>query len=99
MLNRERGQTMPFWLLATVMAVTMLLFAGNYETMIAWQIHAQNAADSATAIALSPTVNVLNEESTILYASAISEYRLRYLNQGLLNAINGRGCADQASCA
>ena len=97
MLNAQRGQTMPFWLLATALAAATMLFVGNFVTMTSWQIHAQNAADSAAAVALSPTANVLNEESTLLYGATIAEYRARYLNQGLLNAINGIGCGS--NCA
>lgn len=98
MLNRQRGQAIPFWLVATVIVLSMCFFLTNYVNMVAWHIRAQNAADSAAATVLSPSTNVLNQETTMLYAQVVNENRLRYLNQGILNAINGVGCTSYDAC-
>lgn len=92
---------MPFWALAILAVLAVTFFLASYANTIAWQIHAQSAADSAAAVALSPTTNVANQESVLMYAGAIDEYRLRYLNQGMLNAINQIGCSSTSvpSCA
>lgn len=84
----SRGQTLPFWAIATAMVLAMVFFVASYGQTIVWQIHAQNAADSAAEVALSPTANVLNQETTLLYGAAVDEYRLRYLTQAILNTIN-----------
>lgn len=97
MLNLQRGQTMPFWALSIVAVLGVAFFLTSYANTIAWQIHAQNAADSAAAVALSPTTNVANQESVLMYAGAVDEHRLRYLNQAMLNAINKIGCTDSGS--
>ena len=98
MLNRDRGQSIPFWLVATVIVLSMCFFLTNYVNLIAWHIRAQNAADSAAATVLSPSTNVLNQETLMLYAQVVNENRLRYLNQGMLNAINGVGCSSYDAC-
>lgn len=101
MLSGQRGQTLPFWALSVLAILAVTFFLASYANSIAWQIHAQNAADSAAAVGLSPTMNVANQESVLLYASAVNEYRLRYLNQGMLNAINKVNCSATStpSCA
>ncbi len=101
MLSGQRGQTLPFWALSVLAILATTFFLASYANTIAWQIHAQNAADSAANVGLSPTLNVANQESVLLYASAVNEYRLRYLNQGMLNAINKIGCTTtgKPSCA
>lgn len=100
-LNAQRGQTLPFWAMSILAVLAAMFFLVSYANTIGWQIHAQNAADSAAAVALSPTTNVANQESVLLYAGAVDEYRLRYLNQGMLNAINKIGCTANGapSCA
>ena len=95
-----RGQTMPFWLIAITVVLGLTFFVASYVNTIAWQIHAQNAADSAASAGLSVHANVLNEESTLLYAAAVDEYRIRAINQAMLNAMNGTGgCAQTQTCA
>lgn len=94
MLNRQRGQTMPFWLITMVVALALTFFLMDYMNIIGWQVRAQNAADAAVGAALSARVNVLNQESTLLYTSSVDEYRMRYLAQGMINAINRIGCSD-----
>lgn len=92
----QRGQTLPFWTIGVLIVLSMLFFLANYVNTILWQFRAQNAADSAASAALSVTANLWNEESTILYSSALDEYRIRYLNQALLNTIYGQGGCDPA---
>ncbi|MDE2481742.1 MAG: hypothetical protein KGN02_06095 [bacterium] len=90
----ERGQTLPFWAIGTLLMLGLLFFLANYVTAVNWQIHAQNAADSAASAMLSVQANMWNEESTVLYAGAVDENRLRYLNQAILNTIAGAGGCD-----
>ncbi len=91
-LESQRGQTMPFWTIGVLIVLSTLFFLSNYINAVTWQIRAQNAADSAASTALTTQANLWNEESTILYSIALDEYRIRYLNQALLNTINGIGC-------
>ncbi|HVA27900.1 MAG TPA: pilus assembly protein TadG-related protein, partial [Candidatus Baltobacteraceae bacterium] len=90
----ERGQTLPFWAIGTLMMLGLLFFLANYVTAVNWQVHAQNAADSAASAMLSVQANVWNEESTLLYTAAVDENRLRYLNQAILNTIAVAGQCD-----
>jgi hypothetical protein len=81
--------------------LAMMLFVTNYAMSASWNIRAQSAADSASAAGLSVVANIYNEESTILYATALDEYRLRVLNQAVLNTIwHYGGCspAKGGSC-
>src|SRR5438270_8732 len=87
-LERQRGQTMPFWVVGVLIVLTLLFFVANYGASIIWQIRAQNAADSAASTALTVQANLWNEENTILYSASLDEYRLRALNQAILNTIN-----------
>ncbi len=99
-LERQRGQTMPFWVVGILIVLTMLFFVANYGASIIWQIRAQNAADSAASTALTVQANLWNEENTILYSASLDEYRLRAINQAILNTINngaGGGCAGVTS--
>lgn len=97
-LNACRGQTLPFWAIGTMITLALLFFLANYVSAIGWQIRAQNAVDSDASAALSVQANLFNEESTILYAAALDEYRLRYLNQAILNTIAGvGGCENMGS--
>jgi hypothetical protein len=74
----------------------LLFFLANYVNAISWQMRAQNAADSNASAAMSVQANVLNEESVLLYSAALDEYRLRYLNQAILNTIAGVGGCNPA---
>lgn len=96
MLEYQRGQTLPVWGLGVTALLALLFFLGNYVNIFAWHVRAQNAAESAAATALSVQANVFNEESTILYATAVDENRVRYLNQAILNTINGIGGCNPA---
>ena len=97
-LEYQRGQTMPFWVIGTIIALSAMFFLSNYVNAVVWQVRAQNAADSAASTSLAITANLWNEETTILYATALDEYRVRYLNQALLNTIDGAANCG-ASCA
>lgn len=99
MLNAQRGQTLPFWLISLVVILSMSFFVYSFFNVVQWNMHAQNAADSAAATVTSPTTNVLNQETTMLYAAAVDEYRLRYLNQAMLNKINMIDCPNTSTCA
>lgn len=94
MLEYQRGQTLPVWGLGVTAILAMFFFLGNYANVFAWHVRAQNAAESAAATALSVQANIFNEESTVLYATAVDEHRIRYLNQAILNTINGIGGCD-----
>jgi hypothetical protein len=89
--DNQRGQTLPFWVIGVLVALSMMFFLANYANAVAWQIRAQNAADSAASAALGPQANVYNQYSTILYATAVDEYRIRAINQAILNTIYGDG--------
>lgn len=96
MLSASRGQSIPFWTFATVGVLTMMLFVLNYSLDVTWSIRAQNAADSASAATHSAIANVYNEESLLLYAATVDEYRLRSLNAAILNTINHNGGCSPA---
>lgn len=89
---------MPFWVIGVLIVLSVMFFLSNYVNAVVWQIRAQNAADSAASTSLSVTANLWNEETTILYSAALDEYRIRYLNQALLNTIDRVGCSA-ATCA
>jgi hypothetical protein len=100
-LRRQRGQMLPFWGLSVTCLITLIFFLANYASVLTWQIRAQNAADSAASVGMSVQGSVFNQESTILYAMAVDENRIRFLNQAILNTIyNTGGCQNQAgACA
>lgn len=95
-LESQRGQTLPFWVIGVLIVLSMMFFLANYANAIAWQVRAQNAADGAASAVLSVQANVYNEYSTILYATAVDEYRIRTINQAILNTIYGDGCNGSA---
>lgn len=95
-LESQRGQTLPFWVIGVLVVLSMMFFLANYANAVAWQVRAQNAADGAASAVLSVQANVYNEYSTILYATAVDEYRIRTLNQAILNTIYGDGCSGSA---
>lgn len=90
-LESQRGQTLPFWALGTVIVLAMLFFLANYVNVVTWNIRAQSAADSFASQGLGVQSNLYNEYSLLTYAAAVDEYRLRYLNQAILNTIDGVG--------
>src|SRR5216683_1490715 len=95
MLSAARGQSIPFWTFATIGVLAMMLFVLNYALNVSWTIRAQNAADSASAATHSAVANVYNEESTLLYAATVDEFRLRALNQANQLTQAGQNTAAQ----
>jgi hypothetical protein len=90
-LHGERGQALPLWIVAIITAFTMMFLGLNYANTIRWQIRAQNAADSAAAALMSVQTQRFNEESAMMYASAIEEMRLRHLLDGIALSLSGSG--------
>jgi hypothetical protein len=79
----ERGQTMPFWIMALLVSLTLAFFVSNYANTVKYQIHAQNAADSAAAAALGNDAAALNSEQTLLAAFDIQEARVQNITAAL----------------
>lgn len=96
MLTFSRGQSIPFWTFATIGMLGVMLFVLNYAINVTWAVRAQNAADSAAAATYSSIADVYNEETTLLYAASVDEFRLRALNQAILNTINHNGGCSPA---
>lgn len=97
-IEAQRGQTLPFWVVGILVILSMAFVLANYASAVAWQVRAQNAADAAASGVLSVQANMYNEYSTILYATAVDEYRIRALNQAILNTIyQVDGCTDGSS--
>lgn len=90
---------MPFWVIAVTLILGMTFFVSSYFNTVAWHIHAQNAADSAASAGLSVQANILNEETTLLYTTSVDEFRIRAVNQAMINAMNGvGGCKATGTC-
>ena len=89
---------MPFWAIGVLIVLALFFFLSNYVNAIAWNVRAQNAADGAAQAALTVQSNVWNEESMILYAAALDEYRMRSLNQAIINTIANQGGCSGATC-
>lgn len=95
-LEYQRGQTLPFWAIGTVVVLAMMFFLANYVNVVTWNMRAQTAADSFASETLGIQSNLYNEYSTLTYAASVDEYRLRYLNQAILNTIDGVGGCSNA---
>ena len=87
----SRGQAIPFWTFITIGLLAMMLTVLNYALTVTWGVRSQSAAESAAAAGVSSFANVYNTETTLLYATAVDEYRVRSLNQALLNTIKHDG--------
>jgi hypothetical protein len=97
--HRERGQVLPVWCLGIVAMLIMVLMAVRYADIVRWQIRAQNAADAAAQAVLALQTQQFNEMNSVLYASAVEEYRIRTLLYGLeLTAYGNGGCSADGSC-
>jgi hypothetical protein len=97
--HRERGQTLPLWTLGALACLSMALFLINYANLIRWQVRAQNAADSVSSASLSPIATYYNDLTMAVYAANVAEFRLRYLDQAIVNNLNALGCsAATAQC-
>jgi hypothetical protein len=99
MLESQRGQTMPFWVIGVLVTLSVLFFLSNYANAVIWQFRAQTAADSAASGVLSVQANTYNEYNVILYAATVDEYRIRAINQALLNLLyTSGGCKNYGHC-
>ena len=97
--HRERGQVLPVWCLGIVAMLVMVLMAVRYADIVRWQIRAQNAADAAAQAVLALQTQQFNEMNSVLYASAVEEYRIRTILYGLeLTAYGNGGCSIDNSC-
>jgi hypothetical protein len=97
--HRERGQVLPVWCLGIVAMLVMVLMAVRYADIVRWQIRAQNAADAAAQAVLALQTQQFNEMNSVLYASAVEEYRIRTILYGLeLTAYGNGGCSLDNSC-
>lgn len=94
----SRGQVMPVWILAIVANLALIMFIANETNVLRWQIRAQNAADAGAGAALAVAGDADNQIVTQLYSLQIDEYRIRYLNQAILDLVNSNS-ADQTSYA
>jgi hypothetical protein len=94
MLSRhtERGQTLPFWIMSILVSLTLAFFVMNYGNTVKYQIHAQNAADSAAAAALGNDAAALNSEQTLLAAFDIQEARLQNVEAALPEVLGTSPC-------
>ncbi len=97
--HRERGQVLPVWCLGIVAMLVMVLMAVRYADIVRWQIRAQNAADAAAQAVLALQTQQFNEMNSVLYASAVEEYRIRGILYALeLTAYGNGGCTMDNSC-
>jgi hypothetical protein len=98
--HRERGQVLPVWCLGIVAMLIMVLLGLRYADIVRWQIRAQNAADAAAQAVLALQTQQFNEMNSVLYASAVEEYRIRTVLYGMeLAAYGNGGCSFDNSCA
>ena len=91
MMQTQRGQTLPIWTLGTLSLLLVLFFVLNYSSIIYNQVRAQSAADAAAQGLLSAQATQWNQEVILLHASAVEEYRIRRLLDGMILAIHSDG--------
>ena len=110
MLNarRERGQTVPIWVLSIIASLALAFFILNYANTVRWQVRAQNAADSAAAAALGGDAARLNSVQLLLAAFDIQQLRVRDVlgavptlvgANSCKNTVISSGCASQLTNA
>jgi Putative Flp pilus-assembly TadE/G-like len=91
----ERGQVFPLWVGAIVTTLMFGFLAMNYGNTLRYQIRAQNAADSVAQGIMAVQAQRFNALNVALYGTAVEEYRLRHLLDGVLLAANDPGgCQD-----
>lgn len=96
--NLERGQVLPLWVMAVVITLMLIFLSMNYGNQLRYQMRAQNAADSAANAVIGIQTSRWNNLMTQLYASAVEEYRIRRLLDGLFLTINqSGGCISQTA--
>ncbi len=91
MRNRERGQTMPIWAFGMLTVLSLLALSYNYGNVIMWQMRAQNAADAAAQGMLTVQTSQWNETVATLHATAVEEYRIRFIVNDILQVVHGTG--------
>jgi len=97
--HRERGQTLPLWVLGVAAMCALMFFTANYANMIRWHIRAQNAADSAASAGIATDASVANQGNVLVYAATIQEVRMRNLLQAMVNTVYAPGaCSGTAAC-
>lgn len=93
-LGAQRGQTFPVWAMGSLSLLVLLAVVLNYGNTLVWQFRAQNAADAAARGLLSAQTTQWNQTMTVLQATAVEEYRIRYILRDLDEVIHGNGgCA------
>ena len=98
-MERQRGQVLPLWLFGSLTMLVFLFFLFSYAYTISWQVRAQNAADAAAQAVLALQTQQFNQMEMMLYTSAVEEYRVRRLLNGMLLAAHDQGgCGDDATC-
>jgi Flp pilus assembly protein TadG len=98
--HSERGQVLPVWLFGIAGMLVLTLLVVQYGNMLAWQIRAQNAADSAAQAVIALQTQQFNEMQSVLYASAVEEYRIRSMLYSMeIAAFGNGGCSLDGSCA
>ena len=81
-LHAQRGQSLPFWLLAVLLSLSLVFFVYNDANTVRYQIRAQNAADSAATAALSSDAAKLNSVQTLLLALNVQDVKVRSILAG-----------------
>ena len=89
--HASRGQILPVWIVAILTILVLTFLAINYGNTLRWQMRAQNAAAAAAQAVMAIQTQHFNELTAALYASNVEEYRIRALQDGMLNALNGAG--------
>jgi hypothetical protein len=85
----ERGQTIPFWVFALLMTMSLVFFVYNYANTIRYQIRAQNAADSAATAAVASDAARLNSVQTLLMALNVQEFKVRSIVAAVPQLLTG----------
>jgi hypothetical protein len=99
-LHGQRGQALPLAAFGIVVMLIFAYFALDFGNGIRWQTRAQNAADSAAQAVLSLQTEDFNQMTTLLYAAAVEEFRIRRLLNGIVLAeYNAGGCAPNPAPA
>lgn len=99
-LHAQRGQALPMTVFGIVAMLIFAYFALDFGNGIRWQMRAQNAADSAAQAVLSLQTQNFNEMTAVLYATAVEEFRIRRLLNGIVLAeYNAGGCAPDPAPA
>ena len=93
-LHAQRGQALPMAAFAIIAMLIFAYFALDFGNGVRWQIRAQNAADSAAQAVLSLQTQDFNQMTAVLYATAVEEFRIRRLINGImLTEYNAGGCS------